>query len=93
LREIDLLEEARRALAEKAPLRAREALARYDEECPAATMKMEAMALRVEVLGASNRDAEARALAREFLTKYPQSPLVVRVRSLVEGWTRRPHNQ
>lgn len=93
LHEIALLEEARRALADKAPIRASEALGRYDRECPAGSMTMEAMALRIEAFGESNRYAEARALAREFLAKYPRSPLVVRIQSLLDGWARRPQNR
>ena len=54
-------------------------LRRYDASYPGGAFRPEALALRIEALDQDGRRAEARALAREFLARYPQSPVADRV--------------
>ena len=54
-------------------------LRRYETSYPSGAFRPEALALRIEALAAGGRGAEARTLAREFLARYPQSPLADRV--------------
>jgi len=42
----------------------------------------EATVIRIDVLVARGSRDDARALARDFLTRYPQSPLAARVRAM-----------
>ena len=54
-------------------------LRRYETSYPGGAFRPEALALRIEALAEGGRAAEARPLAREFLARYPQSPLSDRV--------------
>jgi outer membrane protein assembly factor BamD (BamD/ComL family) len=54
-------------------------LRRYETTYPGGAFRPEVMALRIETLDDAGRGAEARALAREFLARYPQSPVADRV--------------
>jgi hypothetical protein len=79
-RELALLEEARNAVIQGRPAAALSTLAAYEKEFAAGSMSSEATALRVEALVKAGLRDEGRAAARAFLAKYPQSPLVDRVR-------------
>jgi hypothetical protein len=77
--QIALIDAARTAVKAGLTERALVLLHRYDVSYPGGAFRPEALALRVETLGQSGRGVEAKALAREFLTRYPQSPLADRV--------------
>jgi len=89
--------DARRLVAEVAVLdRARAALRRGDAAGAAAALDEHARAfadgallaeaelLRIEALAAAGDAAQARRRARDFLSRFPQSPLAKRLRSLVD---------
>jgi hypothetical protein len=77
--QIALLDAARTAVKAGSSERALVLLRRYDASYPAGAFRPEALALRIEALSQDGRRAEAQALAREFLTRYPQSPVADRV--------------
>jgi outer membrane protein assembly factor BamD (BamD/ComL family) len=77
--QIALIDAARTAVKAGSTERALVLLRRYDTNYPGGAFRPEALALRIEALAAGGRGAEARALAREFLARYPQSPLADRV--------------
>ena len=77
--QIALIDAARTAVKAGATDRALALLRRYDANYPGGAFRPEALALRVEALDAGGHGAEARALAREFLARYPQSPVADRV--------------
>jgi hypothetical protein len=77
--QIALIDAARTAVKAGSTERALVLLRRYETSYPAGAFRPEALALRIEALAAGGRGAEARALAREFLARYPQSPLADRV--------------
>ncbi len=77
--QIALIDAARSAVKTGLTERALVLLHRYDVSYPAGAFRPEALALRIEALGEGGRGAEAKALAREFLARYPQSPLADRV--------------
>ena len=77
--QIALIDAARTAVKTGLTERALVLLHRYDVSYPGGAFRPEALALRVEALGQSGRGVEAKALAREFLARYPQSPLADRV--------------
>jgi hypothetical protein len=77
--QIALIDAARTAVKAQLTERALVLLHRYEVSYPTGAFRPEALALRVEALRDSGRDAEAKALAREFLARYPQSPLADRV--------------
>ena len=54
-------------------------LRRYEVSYPGGAFRPEALALRIEALDGAGHAAEARALAREFLARYPHSPLADRI--------------
>lgn len=89
--ELDLLEQARRALDAYAPLNALAALARYDQRFPAGRLRIEAIALRIETEFASGQAETGQSMARAFLAEYPRSPAALRVRRLADSRT--PSNQ
>jgi TolA-binding protein len=78
-RELAILEQARGALAKRAPADALDAIGRYQDEFPAGHLSAEATALRVEALVQAGRRDEAARIARRFVATYPQSPLAPRV--------------
>ena len=82
-RELALLDDARSAIVRGDAASALAALARYDREFAAGGMSSEAAALRVEALMLAGRQDEARALGDAFLSRYPRSPLVSRVRKAI----------
>jgi len=77
--QIALIDAARTAVKTGLTERALVLLHRYEVSYPAGAFRPEALALRIEALGEGGRGAEAKALAREFLARYPQSPLADRV--------------
>jgi outer membrane protein assembly factor BamD (BamD/ComL family) len=77
--QIALIDAARTAVKTGLTERALVLLHRYDVSYPAGAFRPEALALRIEALGEGGRAVEAKALAREFLARYPQSPLADRV--------------
>ena len=78
--ELREIEAARAAVSRGDTAAALAQLNDYDSSHPNSALKPEAMALRIQVLSNSGKAAEARALANEFLEKYPQHPLVEQVR-------------
>jgi hypothetical protein len=77
--QIALIDAARTAVKAGATERALVLLRRYETSYPGGAFRPEALALRIEALAEGGRAAEARPLAREFLARYPQSPLSDRV--------------
>jgi hypothetical protein len=84
--EVAALDKAREALGSD-PARALEALEKHQKEFARGALGPEAMELRIEALAAKGDRAAATALANEFLSKYPTSPLASRVRSVVAAQT------
>jgi hypothetical protein len=78
--ELALLNEARSHLSAGDAARALQVLSRY-AEAPNGSLHAEATLLRMEALVAAGRGGEAAALSREFIARYPESPLVDRARS------------
>jgi hypothetical protein len=79
--ELALLNEARAHVSQGEPARALELLARHDR-APNASLRAEAALLRIEALRAAGDVAQAAELAKEFVERYPQSPLADRARRL-----------
>jgi hypothetical protein len=82
--QIALIDAARTAVKAGATDRALALLRRYDATYPGGAFRPEALALRIEALDHGGRGAEAQALAREFLARYPQSPVADRVARIVQ---------
>lgn len=78
-----LLEAVRGALDKGDGAKATELLERHGREFADGLFGPDARILRIEALSLAGRDAEAVALAREFLEAYPHSPQADRVRILV----------
>ena len=77
--QIALIDAARTAVKAGSTERALVLLHRYDVSYPGGAFRPEALALRIEALDEAGRAAEARVLAREFLARYPHSPLADRI--------------
>ena len=77
--QIALLDAVRAAVKGGSSERALVLLRRYDATYPGGAFRPEALALRIEALDQDGRHAEAQALARDFLARYPQSPVAARV--------------
>ena len=77
--QIALVDAARTAVKAGSTERALVLLRRYEVSYPGGAFRPEALALRIEALDEAGHAAEARALAREFLTRYPHSPLADRI--------------
>jgi len=71
--EVELLDQARGALARGASAAALVALGRYDERFPRGELREEAAVLRIEALRARGDDRAAAAAARHFAARYPAS--------------------
>ncbi|HXU06098.1 MAG TPA: hypothetical protein VN903_34325, partial [Polyangia bacterium] len=82
--QIALLDAARTAVRAGSSERALVLLHRYDASYPGGAFRPEALALRIEALNQDGRQAEAQALAREFLARYPHSPVADRVARVVQ---------
>jgi hypothetical protein len=79
--QIALIDAARSAVKAGSTERALVLLHRYEVSYPqpGGAFRPEALALRIQALDEAGRAAEARAKAREFLARYPHSPLGDRV--------------
>jgi hypothetical protein len=77
--QIALLDAVRAAVKGGSSERALVLLHRYDATYPGGAFRPEALALRIEALDQDGRHVEAQALARDFLARYPQSPVAARV--------------
>jgi len=86
--QIALIDAARSAVGAGSTERALVLLRRYDGSYPRGAFRPEALALRIEALDHAGRSAEAQALARDFLVRYPQSPLADRVARVAEAKSR-----
>lgn len=76
--EIRLIDAARGAVAARAYEQALSLLRRYSTTYPSGMFGQEASVLRFEALDRSGQHAHAKALAREFLGRHPNSPLAER---------------
>lgn len=74
---------AQRALEHGDPSGALAALARFDQEFPAATLAQEAEVLRIEALAARGERASAVTRGRAFLAAHPNAPAARRIGSLL----------
>jgi hypothetical protein len=81
--QIALMDAARTAVKSGDTDRSLALLRRYDASYPTGAFRPEALALRIQALDDAGRTADARALAREFLARYPDSPLGDRVARVV----------
>ncbi|HYO95961.1 MAG TPA: hypothetical protein VER33_15690 [Polyangiaceae bacterium] len=88
--EIRLLDRARAALESNEPRRALAELTRYRERFPGGAFQQEASVLRVEALSRSGQQARAASLAREFVSRHPDSPHVDRVRGVSSATSKPP---
>jgi hypothetical protein len=82
--QIALIDAARAAVKAGASDRALALLRRYETSYRDGAFQPEALALRIEALDQDGRHAEARALARDFLARYPRSPVADRVARVVQ---------
>ncbi|MEY2936707.1 MAG: hypothetical protein RL033_7456, partial [Pseudomonadota bacterium] len=83
--QLGVLQRARRDLRAGAPADVLQLLAAHEAELAASEFAAEARLLRIEALAGARRHAEARALARDFVQRYPHDPLVDRARQFADG--------
>lgn len=83
--EVRLLSTARTLAREGNTLGARSALERYQAEIPNGSMREEALALAIDVAAAEHKSEEVQALGSKFVTMYPSSPHIERVRAAMRG--------
>jgi hypothetical protein len=81
--ELELLDGARELLAGGDAASALSALDRYDRTPSGRSLSAEAALLRMQALAASGRSAEVKALAEQFIARYPNSPLTDRARNFL----------
>jgi len=81
--QLSILERARAELRAGDSTRALDLLAPYASELRGTTLEAEATLLRIDALSLAGREPEARALAEQFLLRYPNSPLTERARRYV----------
>jgi hypothetical protein len=79
--ELDLLSQVSAATKQGEVARADALLRTYDQRYPAGQLKEERAAAGILVHCAAGRPQAARAEARQFLKRWPRSPLVVRIQS------------
>ena len=82
--EIGMIDAARGALARRDAREARVALSRYRQRFPQGRFVPETVVLEIELQLLAGNRATAVAQARTFLAQHPTSPLVARVRALVD---------
>ncbi len=80
--ELTQLDAARSRLASGRPEEALRILDGYARSAPQGRLKLEAEVLRIDALSKSGRSAQAKARAREFLGRHPNSVLAARVRRI-----------
>lgn len=83
--QLEVLGQARAALRAGNGARALALLDEYTKRKNSVDMNAEAMLLRIEALQALGRHGQAGALAQQLITRYPDTPLADRARSLVRG--------
>lgn len=91
--ELEMLDRARQALLGGDTKTALARLTQYDQTATRRHLGAEATLLRIQVLAASGRVAEASVLASEFVAQHPNSPLVDRAKSFVHTSPRGNVNQ
>jgi hypothetical protein len=79
-RELELLDQARRALAAGDATTAQQQLDRYETTLRGTQLALEAQLLRIQVLNAQGQVTQAAQLARAFIDQNPDSPLADRAR-------------
>jgi len=82
--EVALLDRARRSLGARDVSAALAALAEYHQRFANGDLDAEADMVMIEILIAQGEIGRARALGAEFFTRFPRSPLVQRVHSLLD---------
>lgn len=83
--EIALIDRARGAVAARQPAAAMAALDEHQRRFPGGVLTQEATLLRIETLLARGDKASAARLGRQFLDRYPRSPMAARVKTLIDG--------
>jgi hypothetical protein len=84
LRDVALLDAARRALREGDTAQALSLVSRYDTERETHVLDREARLLHIDVLLARGQRAQARALAQQYLAAFPSDAHAERLRALVD---------
>jgi len=84
-RQLALLQQVQRALRAGENQRALELLDQHAAELDQSDFDAEARLMRIEALAGAGQPAEAGRRAREFLIRFPHSPLVDRARRFTEG--------
>jgi hypothetical protein len=82
-REVELLDEARKALQRNAPSEALVVLDQFARTYPRGRLSAEAFVVRVDALVRAGRVPEARVLVDRYLSARPSSPHAARLRKLV----------
>ena len=83
--QIVLVDRARAAVAAQQPATALAALDEYQRRFPGGVLAQEATLLRIDALLARGDRASAARLGRQFLERYPRSPMAARVKTLIDG--------
>lgn len=83
--QITLVDRARAAVAAQQPASALAALDEYQRRFPGGVLTQEATLLRIDALLARGDKASAVRLGRQFLERYPRSPMAARVKTLIDG--------
>lgn len=92
--ELALLDRVRQSLLQGDTGASLESLAHYDKVATSRRLGAEAGLLRIQVLAAAGRSAQASELASEFVRKHPNSPLADRAQSyIVEPAPRVPERE
>jgi hypothetical protein len=77
--EIEALERASRALAQRQCALAERHLAAYRAKFPAGRLQGEAAVVEIEIVGRSGQTERARAATRRFVERFPDSPYALRL--------------
>jgi hypothetical protein len=91
--ELALVDQARQALLDGNVQSARSGLAQYDKVATNHQLAAEATLLRMQILAAEGRAAEASQLAREFAAQNPNNPLVDRAKSFIRERDSQPKQE
>ena len=82
--QIRLIEAARAGVAAHDPRAASSALDSYAAKFPRGSFGQEAMVLRIRAIDQAGDSARATALAKSFVTRFPSSPHVARLKAIAE---------